>query len=212
MMPEQIAKVWNRREFMNAAALVALVIGVPAGVAVVSTLADEDAPTERQRLMMREVAGAVLPRTDTPGAHEVGVGDFVIVALAHGLDGTRDPVASAELPFAYPEHRRPDGTLRYVDWLERNLDRRVKGDWLGKPVAIRNAALAALDSEAFEEGPVESPWKKIKALILTGYYTSEVGATRELQYELVPGRYDPAGPLQPGARAFSSDWTGVEFG
>ena len=211
-MPDTSAKGWNRRDFMNAAALVALVIGVPSGVAVLSTAADEDAPSDRQRLMMREVAGAVLPRTDTPGADEAGVGDFVILALAHGLDGTRDPAASAELPYAFPEYRRSDGTLRYLDWLERTLDRRVNGDWLGKPPERRNAALAALDAEAFGEGAEDSPWKKIKALVLTGYYTSEIGASRELQYELVPGRYDPAVPLPPDARAFSSDWTGVEFG
>ncbi len=86
---------WNRREFAGAAALLALVVGVPAGVVSFTGLDDKDAPTDRQRAMMREVAQAVLPRTGTPGAGEVGVGDFVILALAHGLDGTRAPAASA---------------------------------------------------------------------------------------------------------------------
>lgn len=211
-MAEKKGQGWDRRDFMGAVALVALVVGVPTSGVILSNLDEKDAPTEPQRRMMREVAQAVLPRTDTPGAGEVGVGDFVIVALAHGLDGTRDPSASSEMPRSFPEYRRTDGSLRYVDWLEGQLDRRAGGDWLGKPPERRAAVLVAIDAEAFAEGENESPWKKIKGLILTGYYTSEIGGSRELQYEPVPGRFDPAVPLAPGARGFSNDWTGVEFG
>ena len=79
--------------------------------------------------------------------------------------------------------------------------------------AIRRAALlTALDAEAFAPGAGDHPWKAIKAAILTGYYTSEIGASQELQYEHVPGRFDPDLPLTPGYRAWSSDWTAVEFG
>ena len=49
------------------------------------------------------------------------------------------------------------------------------------------------------------------ALILTAYYTSETGGSRELQYELVPGKWEPDLPFVPGSRAWSSDWTAVEF-
>ena len=72
--------------------------------------------------------------------------------------------------------------------------------------------LAKLDGEAFAEGAQDHPWKVIKGLILTGYYTSEVGGSKELRYELVPGRWDPDLPLKPTDRAFSSDWTAVDFG
>ena len=80
------------------------------------------------------------------------------------------------------------------------------------PAERRAAALAAIDSEAFASRDSVSPWKPLKALILTGYYTSEAGASQELRYELVPGRYDPDIPLAPTDRAWSSDWTAVEFG
>lgn len=203
---------WNRREFAGAAALFALVVGVPAAVVRFGDLEPSDAPTDRQRALIREVSQTVLPRTGTPGAGEAGVGDFVILALAHGLDGTRTPTASAELPYGFPEHRRSDGSLRYLDWLETALDHAANGDWLDKPHDRRIAVLAALDAQAFAEGAGEHPWKKVKGLILTGYYTSETGGSQELQYDLVPGRFDPAVPLAPNARGFSSDWTAVEFG
>jgi hypothetical protein len=51
-----------------------------------------------------------------------------------------------------------------------------------------------------------------QGLILTGYYSSEAGASKELQYNLIPGRWDADIPLKPGDRAYSSDWTAVEFG
>src|SRR3989442_320523 len=38
-------------------------------------------------------------------------------------------------------------------------------------------------------------FQAMKWLTLTGYYTSEVGATSELHYRVVPGRYEPCYPL-----------------
>ena len=40
-------------------------------------------------------------------------------------------------------------------------------------------------------------FQAMKWLTLTGYYTSEVGATTELHYRVVPGRYEPCYPLEP---------------
>lgn len=203
---------WNRRGFLGGAALLALAIGVPVAGVALSDLDDDDAPTERQRLLMKQVSQGVLPATDTAGAGDVGVGDFVILALAHGLDGTRDPAGSSEMPWAFPEYRRRDGSLRFVDWLEHTLDLSANGDYLRRSPEEQHRVLAALDSEGFAEGNDTHPWRKIKGLILLGYYTSRVGGSEELRFELVPGRYDPAVPMGPDTRAWSSDWTAVDFG
>ncbi|MAM39795.1 MAG: twin-arginine translocation pathway signal protein [Erythrobacter sp.] len=203
---------WQRRDFLAGATLFTLAIGIPvAGVSLFDT-DEDDAPTDRQRLMMRQVSQAVLPATDTPGAGDVGVGDFVILALAHGLDGTREPAGSSEMPWAFPEYQRRDGTLRYADWLENTLDRAANGDFVRCDAAEQTTLVGRLDEEAFAEGNDAHPWRKLKALILTGYYTSQVGGSEELRFELVPGRFDPVVPLEPGSRAWSSDWTAVEFG
>lgn len=202
---------WTRREFGGAAALLAAVVGMPAAVSMLSKSDGGEAPTDRQRAMMRAVSQLVMPRTGTAGAGDVGVGDFVILALDHGLDGTRRPAASNALPPLATVHTRPDGSLRYVAWLEAELDRAANGDWLDKPEARRAALLTKLDADAYA-AKGDHPWKKVKGLILTGYYTSETGGARELQYELTPGRYDPAVAVKPDERAYSSDWTAVDFG
>lgn len=203
---------WNRRDFFGGAALLALAIGLPVAAISLSELDDDDAPTKRQRTMMREVSQVVIPATGTPGAGDVGVGDFVILALAHGLDGTREPVASAGMPWSVPMETRRDGSLRYLGWLEKTLDRAARGDWLRRAPEERSRMIAALDAQAYAEGADQHPWRKVKALILTGYYTSEIGGSQELRYELTPGRYDPKLVQGPDYVAWSSDWTAVDFG
>ena len=196
---------WSRRAFLGAATLVALQSAVPGDAAVLAKLDPKDAPAPPRRKLMRMVADHVIPATDTPGAGAVGAGDFVLVALAHGLEGTRRPPKTdpALSPFL-----RPDGSLDHAAWLEAKLGAK----WLILPAARRNEALTALDAAAYKNDPAAAPWRAIKGLILTGYYTSEIGGSKGLNYELVPGRFDPKVPVTPETRAYSSDWTAVDFG
>jgi hypothetical protein len=170
-----------RRDVLGGAALLALVLGLPAVASA--------ALPPRRLMLMRQICGLVIPRSDTAGAGEGGVAEFVLLAADHGLEG------------AAPDH---------IAWLETALDQAAGGDFTAQPAARQADLLAALDRAAF--AAATSPWRPIKALILTGYYTSETGASHELHYELVPGRFDPDLPLHPGDRAWSSDWTAVDFG
>lgn len=204
---------WSRRTFLGAATLAALHGAAASGAALLAQLDPGDAPSLRQRKLMRDVAECVIPTGDTPGAGAIGVNNFVFVALAHGLEGTRRPPAPevAADPAIAP-HLRADGSLDHAAWLEARLGSR----WLALPPAGRLDQLAALDAAAYARGdgavPAAAPWRAIKGLILTGYYTSEIGGSRELSYELVPGRFDPKVPVTPETRAWSSDWTAVDFG
>ena len=196
----------HRREFLAGAALFALALGLPAHAAPGIVPDPAETPSPRLARLLRVVSQLVIPRSDTPGAGDVGVGAFVSLALAHGLEGTRAP-----WPQPAPDWPlRADGSLRYDLWLDQELARRAGGDMLRLPPTRQAALLAELDAQAFSGGL--TPWVAIKALILNGYYTSEAGASQELQYNLIPGRWDADIALEPGARAFSSDWTAVEFG
>ena len=202
---------WDRREFLRASALLAAVAGLPLSACSTDGLDPAEAPSRQQREMLSAVAQLVIPRTDTPGAGDVGTGDFVILALAHGLEGSRAKVPGSAGADQL-RHRRRDGSLDHLTWLEWQLNNRSGGNWQGKEAAARSEALAMLDAEAFAEGVRDHPWRTIKGLILTGYYTSEVGGSQELRFELVPGRFDPDLPVTPETRAWSSDWTAVDFG
>lgn len=196
---------------LGAAALLAAVVGIPVTAIKMSALDEDDAPSDRQRAMLHEVSQLVLPRTTTPGAGEVGAGDFVALALAHGLEDSRKPLPK-DAPSAFLSHKRRDGSIDHIGWLEAELDRRAGADFLAAAPAVRQTALAALDADAYAPDVREHPWRTLKGLILTGYYTSEVGGAQELQFELVPGRFDPDVPVTPETRSYSSDWTAVDFG
>ena len=134
------------------------------------------------------------------------------LALAHGLDSSRRALAPDAISTNLRPYLRADSSLDYLHWLEDTLDRSSGGDWLGRPDAMRAQTLAEVDAEAFGEGGDGHPWRMIKGLIVTGYYTSEIGGAQELRYAPVPGRFDPAVPITPEYRAYSNDWTGVDFG
>lgn len=162
---------------------------------------DRGSASERQRAVLDVVADIVIPMTDTPGAKAVQVPAFVELALHHGLEDTGDVAA----PGAPPDNG-------YLRWLETTLDAAADGDFVKAAPPTQFQALSRVDSATYAAGAGPSPWKAIKALILTGYYTSEAGASQELQYELVPGRWDGDVPFPADYRSFSNDWTAVDFG
>ena len=210
-MEEQQPKGWNRRTFLGGAAILAAVVGVPLAAIRLDLFDKDEAPSERQRELMRTVSQIVIPKTDTPGAGDVGAGDFVLLGLAHGLEQSR-MLLPKDAPEALTRHARKDGSLDQAAWLEAELDGRASGDFLKTAPDAQAKLLTALDAEAYAQGVREHPWRTVKALILTGYYTSEPGGSQELQFNLVPGTYEPDVPVTPQTRAFSSDWTAVDFG
>jgi hypothetical protein len=50
----------------------------------------------------------------------------------------------------------------------------------------------------------QASYRRLRGLVLFGYYTSEIGGSQELRYELVPGRYDADIPYDPNERAYSN--------
>jgi hypothetical protein len=134
------------------------------------------------------VCDLVIPDSDTPGAKRAGVARFLVLALAHGIAGSATE----------DRHR-----------LEAVLNGASHGDFVSLSRVKQHDVLEAVDAAAY--GTPDSVWPRIKGLILMGYYTSEIGATQELRYQLVPGRFDPDVSQGPSDRAFSNDWTGQRF-
>ena len=169
---------FDRREVIGAAALAVAVIGVPAAVLRSMRVPEGDVPSERLQAVARQVAQVLIPRTGTPGGADVGADKFLVLALAHGLDGTQGPDAGAAIQGANARYRRADGKLDHLAWLADELDQRANGDFLAAPLARQQAALDMIDRAAFANHQSTGPWPKIKGLLLTGYYTSRSAARR----------------------------------
>ncbi len=90
-----------------------------------------------------------------------------------------------------------DDRKQFLDGLA-DVDARARAasatDFLSATEAQRGTILTALDAEAQERRKVKSDapppfFERMKFLTVFGYCTSEVGATAELHYEVIPGSY-----------------------
>jgi hypothetical protein len=177
----------QRREFLASSA------SLSAAVALWSALRAPAADAARSQPvndpLLDRICDLVIPDTDTPGARAVGVPTFMKLALAQGFAGSS------------PADREQLETLL--------RDAAGGTSFLSLPPPRQQEVLVNIDSAAYTERG--SLWARMKSLILMGYYTSEAGATRELRYQLVPGRFDPDVQQKAGDRASSNDWTGQRF-
>jgi hypothetical protein len=136
----------------------------------------------------------VIPPTDTPGAAEAGAGTFALLAIDHRVAGLDDTVLS-----------RVSGAL----------DAAAGGSFLQAAPARQATLLTELDQQAFAQQPedasAQQAWRALKPAIVAGYYTSQIGASRELVYEPVPDSERSNFKLTPDFRARSNEGFGGEI-
>jgi len=145
--------------------------------------------TRAQADLVAAIAEHILPDTDTPGARAAGVHRFIDALLAEC--------------YAAPERQRFLEGLAEVD---ARAGRSVGRPFLECAPGDQRALLAEVDREAFASGAGTSEppfFRTFKELTLVGYYTSEIGATRELHHAPVPGRYDGCVPLAQVGRTWA---------
>ena len=126
----------------------------------------------------------IIPATDTPGALEAGVADFIAcivfdwyreaerAAFIGGLKALDDHcLASEQTPFASASQRAREAAL-------------------GEQAQLASGSAPGFVPFGGSPDDPDAPFfSRIKALVVLGYYTSEIGATQELIYMPVPGEY-----------------------
>ena len=144
----------------------------------------EDGPplTADQFALLEQVTEVIIPATDTPGAIAAGVPEFIRGMLAEwGSKATR-----AEIVAVLEAIEKATWTKYGAAFLELLPQRRL-----------------AVMTE-FDAGRIagqDPAYRKFKWLVLLGYYHSEIGATHELRFELVPGAWRACLPLTEVGRA-----------
>ncbi|NCD69911.1 gluconate 2-dehydrogenase subunit 3 family protein [Mucilaginibacter agri] len=141
---------------------------------------------------LNEVADTILPKTNTPGAKEAKVGEFMGVMV-------RDCYTA-------------DDQKIFLDGLgkiDEAADKKFSVKFMQADVKQRTAVLADLDKEQAaytKTKKKEDPnhfYYMIKQLTLLGYFTSEVGCTQALRYLPVPGKFDGNYPYKKGDKAWA---------
>jgi len=173
----------NRRDLMLRA--IALVGGV-ATIGMLEACSNASGPffTPQRMTLLDEITNVMIPETDTPGARGAGVPAFIDSMMVNWASReTRDQFVS--VLDAVDDRARDQHQKRFVE-----LDAAQKLD-----------IMRQYDADALgEEG---NPYRRFKELVLLGYYSSEIGATQELRFEMVPGAWHGDIPFSDVGRTWA---------
>jgi len=164
----------------------------------VGTLAAPRTLNQHQYATVRTMAELILPKTDTPGASEVGAADFIDLLLTEWYDGAARDRFLTGLSEVDTQTQSVFGK-NMVDCSpteQAEILRALGAEMVDAATNERDQTMQ--DSES---GPPETFYPMLRRLTLTAYYTSEPGATEELHFEIVPGRYDGCAEAQASKEA-----------
>lgn len=134
--------------------------------------------TADQRAAVTALADRMIPDTDTPGAVGAGVVDYAEMIVAEWLNDA--------------ERER---FMRGLAHLDAHADAVAGVRFAQSGDARQIAILKGMEAEglALQDLDPDAPasfFHQARALVLHGYYTSEVGMREELLYQPIPGRFD----------------------
>lgn len=136
--------------------------------------------TDAQKALLTEMADIIVPTTDTPGAKAAGAHEFILRVM-------RDC-------YVLEDQEKFYAGLAKID--EASQSAHGKG-FVDLTLEQKNAVVqdSTKTNMAF--------FRQMKALTMTGYFTSEIGATQALVYLPIPGRFDGDVPMEPGQKAWA---------
>jgi hypothetical protein len=143
--------------------------------------------TTDQAQALSAAVDRIMPATDTPGGVEAGVPQFIDRALANWAE--------------------PPDAARLKAGLDRlNADARKAGaaSFAALTPVQQDAELAALEAEAKAAGGKPHVFYQLRELVTAGYFTSQLGATKAVRYDPVPGPYRGCVPLAEIGRAWAT--------
>lgn len=146
--------------------------------------------TEDEAGLVTVVCDIIIPTTDTPGAVEAGVPQFIetMVSEVYTNEGQEHFRTSLK---AFDEQVREQKGISF-----NNLDKESQETW------VRERHDAAMKENTNGRG---RPFvMTMKELTMLGYFTSEPGATQVLQYDDIPGSYQGCLPLDQVGRTWAT--------
>ena len=164
---------------------------------------------EEQAELLAEIAERIVPRTDTPGAKDVGVPQYIDAMLNEYyqkddqqkiIEGLKQIEASAQAAhkkkFIELDGGQMDQILTVFDQEAATVASAMSEAYNKEALKdVNNINSLPYDVNGKERNKGMHFFRMLKEMTLTGYFLSEVGATEVLQYEHVPGEYQGCMPL-----------------
>lgn len=190
----------ERRQFLRtlsravgAGAAMSLVAGVNINSAFAYEISADSASrkglifTQPQMAVLAKVARTLLPKTDTPSGEDLDCHGFV----------------DHQLSACYSKQNQVD-LAELLDVIDKKAHHKYNTGFAKLPDAERLALLNELEAlKGFNSGD-KARFTFLKELIVFGYFTSEIGATKALNYLAVPGGFKGSIPYRKGDKAWGS--------
>jgi hypothetical protein len=140
-----------------------------------------------------EVGETILPKTDTPGAKDAKIGEFM-AKIVQDCYTDKDQKVFMD---GMEKLQEACGKMNGKGFLETSPEQ-------------RHNLLVALDKEQKDYMASKKPdepshyFRMMKELTLWGYFTSKPGATEALRYVAIPGRYEGCIDYKKGEKAWAT--------
>lgn len=163
--------------------------------------------------LIAEIAEVIIPKTDTPGAKEAGVGPFIETMLRdcyseiqqnHFLKGLETVEEESKKLGSGFVALKPEQKIEVIKTMQtKSNEEAAKNEEKAKQVDAETGIVKE-NAKKKEEAEIPVPFFKLaKELTLFGYFTSESGATKALDFIPIPGRYEGCIKLEPGQKAYA---------
>jgi len=147
--------------------------------------------TDDEKKMLNRMTDVIIPRTDTPGAVDAGVPEFIVVMMQD----------------CYPDKDQA-AFHKGLAAFDKQCSKKYGNGFLALSPEKQETAVSELDKQVLGDKNKDSGdlafYRRLKELTLLGFFTSEPGATKTLRYVQVPGRYDGDVPYHKGDKAWAT--------
>ena len=133
-----------------------------------------------QEALLAEVADVIIPTTGTPGAKAAGAEKFIVRVM-------RDC-------YQLEDQKKFYGGLDKLDKDSKEVYQKGFAS-LDATQKIDMVKRSTVSDKPF--------FLQMKGLTVTGYFTSEIGATQALDYLPIPGRFDGSWPMPKGQKSWA---------
>jgi hypothetical protein len=173
--------------------------------------------TANDLALLNEVGETIIPTTDSPGAKAAQVAEFMQKIVRDCYTPEQQNAFTKGIVSLNESCKKANGKS-YMDCTPQQRNDFLVG--LEKEAKDYNKKVEEEEKVLFEKNKKENEKKSwseqvnidglprhyytmIKQLTLWGYFTSEVGMTKALRYQPVPGKYDGDYPYKKGEKAFA---------
>ncbi|MCB0648969.1 MAG: gluconate 2-dehydrogenase subunit 3 family protein [Saprospiraceae bacterium] len=211
----------NRRDALQKVAiLMGGAVSAPTLIAVLEGCKSKETSAEsvvfgfssEDQNLLAELAEVIIPKTDTAGAKEAGVGPFIELMLKDcytegqqqhfiaGMGTVKEEAKKLGSDFVSLSAEQKTAVMKTMSSLAKEEAEAARKAKEAKVIDAETGAVK--DDGKVEEIPTPF-FTLLKELTLFGYFSSEAGATENLNYIPVPGRWDACIDITPETKAYA---------